>query len=125
MTENRPKTQRGATVYIRRIKSKGYEYLYLMEDVLIDGKKVAKTVANFGRADRLTDEQQRKVHRAQPKTLAIRSIQTEDALNRLLPLMTSDRLKLPQPRELCQCSLDINHKKLRNAHSKQFVKHGV
>ena len=47
MTENRPKTQRGATVYIRRIKSKGYEYLYLMEDVLIDGKKVAKTVANF------------------------------------------------------------------------------
>ena len=83
-------------MFIRRIKSKGHEYLYLMEDVTIEGRTKSKIIAKFGRADRLTDGQLRLLSRAYPNAQSLRNAQIEDAWNRLVPLMETDGANLDE-----------------------------
>lgn len=44
-------------MYIKRTKSKGHEYLYLVEEVYAQGRKQIKTVKALGRVDQMSPEQ--------------------------------------------------------------------
>ncbi len=105
-------------LYLKRVKSKGHEYLYLAEDVMVDGRLKTKTIENFGRVDRLLPGRLEEILASYPNSRTYLTAQIEETIKRILPLIQKDK-----PMELQVGSVKVGQRGLLLNYGHFIVKH--